>query len=449
MYSGKELVINMINAAVLELLVSIATYYAIKILLGVQKDKRLKLFCIILMKLFFLNLTIVFYKYTHILTQDETNTITIINGIYILIFFALLKLLTGKPYLKIMLANFIVETFGIAFIVMPTVVITGGKNDMLPYFVKTNMDSKNIIIAIVALLISIFEIFIMTTIIKKCFGNFSEKRIKYPIIWWMLLIIFDMYAFFVNSAKSFVTKEIMFVIVLYVFRICTAILIMYSVSWIIRKKNEKRIAQENKILNIENTVMKEYYRTLKYQMENTEKIKRDIEIKMKEIRTLLSQNNEIDSFEKGICEMPMISDNNLYNYCNNILINSVIENKVRQCGQNEINIKIEADVNEQILVSEIDLIAIIANLFDNAIEESKKLKQGEIEFYCKCNMKELEIKMNNKTLKQSPITIGDTTKKNKQEHGMGQAIIYDIVKKYNGKIKVYVMENRYYTEMVI
>ena len=292
MYSGKELVINMINAAVLELLVSIATYYAIKILLGVQKDKRLKLFCIILMKLFFLNLTIVFYKYTHILTQDETNTITIINGIYILIFFVLLKLLTSKPYLKIMLANFIVETFGIAFIVMPTVVITGGKNDMLPYFVKTNMDSKNIIIAIVALLISIFEIFIMTTIIKKCFGNFSEKRIKYPIIWWMLLIIFDMYAFFVNSAKSFVTKEIMFVIVLYVFRICTAILIMYSVSWIIRKKNEKRIAQENKILNIENTVMKEYYRTLKYQMENTEKIKRDIEIKMKEIRTLLSQNNQ-------------------------------------------------------------------------------------------------------------------------------------------------------------
>jgi len=83
----------------------------------------------------------------------------------------------------------------------------------------------------------------------------------------MLLIIFDMYAFFVNSAKSFVTKEIMFVIVLYVFRICTAILIMYSVSWIIRKKNEKRIAQENKILNIENTVMKEYYRTLKYQMD--------------------------------------------------------------------------------------------------------------------------------------------------------------------------------------
>lgn len=184
-------------------------------------------------------------------------------------------------------------------------------------------------------------------------------------------------------------------------------------------------------------------------MENTEKIKRDIEIKMKEIRTLLSQNNEIDSFEKGICEMPMISDNNLYNYCNNILINSVIENKVRQCGQNGINIKIEADVNEQILVSEIDLIAIIANLFDNAIEESKKLKQGEIEFYCKCNMEVLEIKINNKTLKQSPITIGDTTKKNKQKHGMGQAIIYDIVKKYNGKIKVYVMENRYYTEMVI
>lgn len=69
--------------------------------------------------------------------------------------------------------------------------------------------------------------------------------------------------------------------------------------------------------------------------------------------------------------------------------------------------------------------------------------------YASTNMEELEIKMNNKTLKQSPITIGDTTKKNKHEHGMGQAIIYDIVKKYNGKIKVYVMENRYYTEMVI
>ena len=48
----------------------------------------------------------------------------------------------------------------------------------------------------------------------------------------------------------------------------------------------------NKILNIENAVMKEYYNTLEYQLERTRKFRHDIEKHMNVISELILNKNE-------------------------------------------------------------------------------------------------------------------------------------------------------------
>ena len=53
-----------------------------------------------------------------------------------------------------------------------------------------------------------------------------------------------------------------------------------------RLQKEKQIKKENQILSIENAVMKEYYNTLKFQMERTRKFRHDIEKHMNLIKDI-------------------------------------------------------------------------------------------------------------------------------------------------------------------
>ena len=61
---------------------------------------------------------------------------------------------------------------------------------------------------------------------------------------------------------------------------------LYAVSWFMRLQKEKQIKKENQILSIENAVMKEYYNTLKFQMERTRKFRHDIEKHMNLIKDI-------------------------------------------------------------------------------------------------------------------------------------------------------------------
>ena len=95
---------------------------------------------------------------------------------------------------------------------------------------------------------------------------------------------------------------------------------------------------------------------------------------------------------------------------------------------------------------------ILGNLLDNAIEASSKVENNRtIDIRIKYKNDILFIYVNN-SFDGSIVYEGEkikTTKKNKENHGIGLNNIEKILKKYDGTMKVYHTENRFHVDILM
>ncbi|QHQ60258.1 GHKL domain-containing protein [Anaerocolumna sedimenticola] len=120
-------------------------------------------------------------------------------------------------------------------------------------------------------------------------------------------------------------------------------------------------------------------------------------------------------------------------------INAVISSKASLCQRHNIifHYEITGSVEK---IPELDLSILLANLFDNAIEASNRIKNNrEINLKIYNERNYLVILINNyiaeSVLDKNPHL--RTTKKDKLQHGVGSLSIKDIVNKHNGMISFY------------
>lgn len=91
-------------------------------------------------------------------------------------------------------------------------------------------------------------------------------------------------------------------------------------------------------------------------------------------------------------------------------------------------------------ISSYDMVKLLTNLFDNAIEASKEAHTKEIVYKIECNEYNFVVRIKN-TYNHAQFDDFKTTKRDEQKHGLGMHIIKDVVEKYNGEDAVSVQEN--------
>ena len=130
-------------------------------------------------------------------------------------------------------------------------------------------------------------------------------------------------------------------------------------------------------------------------------------------------------------------------------INAVISSKASLCQRHNIifHYEITGSVEK---IPELDLSILLANLFDNAIEASNRIKNNrEINLKIYNERNYLVILINNyiaeSVLDKNPHL--RTTKKDKLQHGVGSLSIKDIVNKHNGMISFYEKERYFYADV--
>ena len=112
-----------------------------------------------------------------------------------------------------------------------------------------------------------------------------------------------------------------------------------------------------------------------------------------------AKNNDIDSVREYLGNL-VDSDSKVrgnLRYCEHMTINTVLSVYARRAQENGISVNISAKVGRDLSVSPQDLVVVIANLFENAINATSRLKSKDqhIDIYIKDGAQRLLIKVEN------------------------------------------------------
>jgi len=112
-----------------------------------------------------------------------------------------------------------------------------------------------------------------------------------------------------------------------------------------------------------------------------------------------ANNNDIESvrgYLKDLVESESIATGEV-RHCDNMTINTVLSVYERRAKQNDIDVKISARAGKELDILPQDLVIIIANLFENAINAAEKIKGQDkaIDIYIKESPQRLLIKVEN------------------------------------------------------
>lgn len=144
---------------------------------------------------------------------------------------------------------------------------------------------------------------------------------------------------------------------------------------------------------------------------------------------------------------PIIDDyiqtmtNNLSEYskvCNsgNMTLDVILNRYKTECELKGINFTFDVRLNNLSFVDDFDLVTILDNLLDNAIEAARITKDKSITFETD-NRNSYTVIIISNSCEQSPTTNNNrliTTKKDKTVHGLGLKSVSNTLKKYNGDI---------------
>lgn len=163
----------------------------------------------------------------------------------------------------------------------------------------------------------------------------------------------------------------------------------------------------------------------------------------------LSQNGKTDEIKDYLKEQNKLLDQNmLYIKTGNSTMDAIINAKKNIADQKNIVFYVNAAVSEECKINSFDIVSILGNLIDNALEACTLESKPYIDVSIKEENDFLIIKVINTFTGELPENM-QTTKNNKIYHGIGMENIRNIVEKYNGEFEMVHKNNEVTTYVML
>lgn len=290
--------------------------------------------------------------------------------------------------------------------------------------------------AIISKTLYLFTCIILARFIKK-----EKTNIKFPIVLYMypvlaiitLLIIFYMCTQF---ELSYIYQLILSGVAFAIFISIVLLFIFY----------QKSIEKENIIFTLKNQVEKHdmdmnYYNILEKQNEDLRIYAHDTKNHLNAIHNL-NTNPEIDEYLNK-----MISNLKSYSsvcHSGNHMLDVIISKYATECEIKNISFSFNVCVTNLKYVKSNDLVTILSNALDNAIEAAEKSSSKTINIATD-HINTYDVVTITNSCDTPPKIKGndlETTKKNKINHGLGVKSIQKVLKQYNGDCQWEYNENK-------
>lgn len=301
---------------------------------------------------------------------------------------------------------------------------------------------------IIGVIITKIILFYTTRIILK--NKYKYQLSKYK---WIMLIIFPTISLISLGAlmkAALFNAEIKLYILIGMLCIIIADIVTYWFFIIMNKEYENMI--NAKLLEQQNETLKKSIADKEAFVNDMKTVRHDIK---NHLLTILQyaddgKNDEIKEY------VNMLTNNhlpNILNYINtdNAAFDAVINSKIAICNQSNIFMEVNIKQNTIINMSSDEIAVLFGNLLDNAIEAAEETKERRISVDIQTNESYLVILITN-SINVSVLADNknlETSKTDKELHGIGINSIKNIVEKHNGMIQFYEEENEFCCHIMI
>jgi len=206
-------------------------------------------------------------------------------------------------------------------------------------------------------------------------------------------------------------------------------------------------AFESKLKSALHAQEKDYYFTqcqlMQDSVENIKSIRHDMKFHLAVARDLTANNRADEATDYLNNLLGNIEKNEIYSNTKNIAFDSIINFKLNNSEQENIQLDIRLLIPPSLNIEVADIVTILGNLLDNALDAVSKVDNKMIKLDIEYSRESLFIQVKNTfdgVVNYADCTNGEEkrvlTRKNSGEHGHGLRNIRKSVEKYNGHIDI-------------
>lgn len=293
---------------------------------------------------------------------------------------------------------------------------------------------------------------ILSFLVVLILGNFKNMKegMDIPATYWISIFLMPLGSLFIllmllQNYRLHTLSIVTAIIILFLINII-AFYLYDTLNKLFQDKIEKRaLVDQNKYYQVQLETINESHKNIKslrHDMRNHLAVLRSY-IQMNEKENAINYITKIKDIDHGTKE---------FSRTENMDIDSILNYKLNEADAKGIAVSIKSKVPPKLDMESLDIVVILGNLLDNAIEASDKVENDKrIDLRIAHKKEALFIFIKNTfngVIKYEDGKI-KTTKMDSENHGIGLNNIEEILKKYNGTMKINHSGNNFTVEIVM
>lgn len=297
--------------------------------------------------------------------------------------------------------------------------------------------ARNIIRTVLFIPMILIYIRFLRPIVRTVSGKRCKTWYSISIVSVLFLVIFASFVVIFHSEYVHIRKYIPFFAVF--------VLIYISILWVIFGTIQSMIDESNaELINRNVAYLQGQLKTARENEMTAKTVRHDLRHHNQNIASML-KNGEIEDAVKYLEEYNDSLDTSKPNeFCPHITVNAILNGFYNKAENSGISVFVKADTREDVSVSDMDFVAILSNLLENAVNGCSECRSGG------------EIKVNIRTVADKTVIVcsnpcrADIQIENNmiKNRGIGIASMLSAIHKYDGDIK-YSFENGILTVCII
>lgn len=221
---------------------------------------------------------------------------------------------------------------------------------------------------------------------------------------------------------------------------------LYDKQLVLYEKEEQQ-----KLLILQNQFFHEEIEHMNLMEEATTKVRHDLKNHLLTINILAEKNHDDEVINYINTLEYDLEQNRDYINSGNLIINGICNYYISIANKYNITVSHQVSFPEDITIDENDITILLGNLWSNCIENAKHATKPMIKFQLQYSKNRLLLSATN-TFSGTRKKINDTflsTKKHSRYHGIGLKNMEQVVKKYNGVMKLDCDDSQFHVNIIL